>query len=132
MSYRSSGTATLPTGFLGLLILMLVALMTAPAAARSNPDDAQCLGLEATILGTDGNDVIEGTAGDDVIVGFKGNDVINGLEGNDTICGKEGDDVLSGGPGADSFMGGQGDDHVFGDDGDDDLSFTEAPGPGDP
>jgi Ca2+-binding RTX toxin-like protein len=71
---------------LALSILLLVGPMT-PAVAQSSPAQAECLGLEATILGTDGDDVIDGTAGNDVIVGFDGDDVINGLEGDDTICG---------------------------------------------
>ncbi len=40
-----------------------------------------CDGLPATIVGTDGADVLEGTDGDDVIVGLRGHDLIRGLAG---------------------------------------------------
>jgi len=89
-----------------------------------------CLGMPATIAGTDGNDSLEGTEGDDVIQGGAGNDRIDGNGGNDVICGGtgndiilggDGDDVLSGGPGNDMVKGGSGNDRLSGDNHDDVL-----------
>lgn len=62
-------------------------------------------GLEITVNGTDGDDVLTGTSG---------RDVIDGRGGNDTIDGLAGDDVLCGGPGMDTVSGGEGDDLVDG------------------
>ncbi|CAG0992925.1 hypothetical protein GPROT1_03181, partial [Gammaproteobacteria bacterium] len=67
-----------------------------------------CFGLPATVIGTDGNDVLNGSPRDDVIVGLGGNDVINGLGGNDVICGGDGNDILAGGAGNDRLDAGAG------------------------
>ena len=48
----------------------------------------RCHKLNATIVGTPGNDVIIGTPGNDVIVGLGGDDVIRGRGGRDVICGR--------------------------------------------
>ena len=77
-------------------------------------DAADC---EVTIVGTNGDDVIDGTNGNDVITGLGGNDVIRGADGEDVICGGPGDDELvsedatstvdmDGGHGGDSCVGG--------------------------
>jgi Tol biopolymer transport system component len=55
-----------------------------------------CDGYPASIVGTEGDDILVGTTGDDVIVGLGGNDTIQGLEGNDRICGDSGNDKLFG------------------------------------
>jgi Ca2+-binding RTX toxin-like protein len=68
-----------------------------------------CQGLEPTILGTDGPDVIVGTAGRDVIHGFGGDDLIYGVDGDDVICGDEGTIVPFGE--VDRFSGGRDGDH---------------------
>jgi Ca2+-binding RTX toxin-like protein len=79
-----------------------------------------CDGQEATIVGTDGDDVMTGTTGNDVIVGLKGGDNLSGHGGNDRLFGQQGKDVLDGGVGGccarpandgDDFLsGGQGHD----------------------
>jgi hypothetical protein len=76
-----------------------------------------CEGHEATIVGTNGDDIIWGTAGDDVIVGLDGNDIIRGLEGNDVLCGDNGRDRLFGGFGSDELYGGKKNDILKGDQG---------------
>nr|WP_281379891.1 calcium-binding protein [Nocardioides ginsengisegetis] len=80
---------------------------------------ATCDGLTATIVGSDGPDMIVGTAGDDVIAGLGGGDAIDGLAGDDVICGDDGADQLRGGPGADRLLGGledsDPDEHLGGD-----------------
>lgn len=80
-----------------------------------------CRGLDATVVGTDGDDEIHGTDGDDVIVGLGGNDTIDGLGGNDVICGGDGEDVLRGGSGDDVLDGGVGGDVLRGGLGNDEL-----------
>ena len=86
------------------------------------PDgDFICMGLIATIVGTEGPDVINGTNGADVIVGLRGDDVINGLGGDDVICGELGLDQLSGGDGNDMLFGGNANDVLSGDGGSDML-----------
>ena len=70
---------------------LLVMGVTSSAASNTWPT---CLGEPATIVGTDGNDMIAGTDGDDVIVGLGGDDVIRsgGSSDTDLICGGDGND----------------------------------------
>ncbi len=72
------------------------------------PTVLTCQGRRATLVGTEGNDVLRGTARRDVIHGLGGNDKIRGLGGNDVLCGGEGRDQLRGGPGKDRLEGGPG------------------------
>ena len=74
-----------------------------------------CNGLDATIIGTAGDDELRGTSGDDVILGLGGNDRILGGDGNDTICGGDGDDDLYGESGDDNLIGDAGNDVMTGD-----------------
>jgi uncharacterized repeat protein (TIGR01451 family) len=87
-----------------------------------------CAGLEATIVGTPGDDTISGTKGRDVIVAGAGVDSIRGIGGPDVVCanggrdavrGGGGDDVLKGGAGADRLTGGLGNDALVAGRGDD-------------
>lgn len=87
-----------------------------------DPTPHTCAGIEATIVGTDGDDIIMGTTGNDVIVGLGGNDTIRGLDGNDVICGGDGNDVLFGGNGDDRLFGEAGNDVLIGEAGVDTLS----------
>ncbi|MGI9610768.1 MAG: calcium-binding protein, partial [Acidimicrobiia bacterium] len=81
---------------------------TFPGIASDHPVDAECNGLQATIVGTPGDDILFGTSGDDVIVGRGGDDHIYGRKGDDTICGKSGKDRIYPGGGADYVDGGAG------------------------
>ena len=63
-----------------------------------------CNGLNVTILGTNGPDLINGTEKPDIIHGLGGNDFIDGKGGNDTICGGGGTDTLIGGAGNDTLL----------------------------
>ena len=87
---------------------------SAPAAEAAS-DAETCHGKAATIVGTNGHDVLIGTPGDDVIVGLRGWDVLRGAGGEDTICGGRGSDHVYGGTGAD-WLDGQGDGLLFGED----------------
>lgn len=89
------------------------------AAAATNGPVPTCHGKPATIVGTEGNDVIQGTEGRDVIWGGGGDDTIDGGLGSDVICGGPGNDVIHGGRGNDLVDGGPGEDRVMGDLGDD-------------
>jgi uncharacterized repeat protein (TIGR01451 family) len=68
----------------------------------------RCGGKPATILGTQGDDVITGTEQRDVISALGGNDSVNSLGGKDAICGKSGNDKLTGKGDADLVKGGGG------------------------
>lgn len=74
-----------------------------------------------TIIGTEGDDILEGTTGNDVICGMGGDDHIDGKRGNDVIYGGSGDDILYGRDGDDIIYGGSGDDLILGHRGDDVL-----------
>ena len=98
-----------------------------------------------TLLGGDGNDVLDGgldndsllgEAGTDSLVGGHGDDVLDGGADNDTLFGGDGSDTLLGGTGddvldgdnafstgaADLISGGDGNDEIIGDVGNDTLS----------
>jgi hypothetical protein len=114
-----------------LLGLMLVAAViaaaagTTPAAATATTDYT-CGGADATIVGTDGDDVLTGTTGPDVIVGLGGKDEIRGLGGDDIICGGDGADRIFGGGGSDDLRGGGGPDEIDGGAGADSLSGSRG------
>jgi Ca2+-binding RTX toxin-like protein len=77
-------------------------------------DSVSCHGKTATLVGTNGPDVIHGTKGRDVIVGLGGNDKLIGLGGKDVICGGEGKDKLMGGASRDKLYGDAGKDRLIG------------------
>ena len=108
-----------------LLGLSLIALAT--TASPVSAETVTCNGLEATIVGTAGNDVLVGTNKADVIAGLGGNDTVEGGNGADVICGGAGNDVIGGGNGVDWITGGDGDDIITAGNGDD----TVLGGPGD-
>lgn len=76
----------------------------------------------ATIMGTDGNDVLWGALEDDTIFGLSGNDAVLGDGGNDVLYGNQGQDMLYGHLGNDILYGGKDNDMLSGDLGDDLLS----------
>lgn len=132
--------ALLTSGMLGL------SAMHAPAWAQEQA--ATCFGSKATIVGTDGDDVLIGTSENDYIVGLGGNDVIDGAGGYaDRVCGGDGDDELTdadgagldGGDGADILsLTGSATAKMIGGPGDDILRTSTSsccahiwPGPGD-
>lgn len=125
------GTTTVPTPTTTAPPPSSVPVDPAPVISVPPDDEFHCNGFPATIVGTEGDDIIFGTNRRDVIVGLGGNDVIYGEIGPDIICGGEGDDelrggrdndYLSGGPGNDVIRGGRHNDIVFGDD-DNDIIF---------
>lgn len=98
-----------------MAVVALCAAVLALGAGTSQEGAApRCGGLEATIVGTGGPDVLRGTPGRDVIWGGPGDDLILGLDGHDVICGGSGDDVIFGGVGVDRIYGAPGDDEIHG------------------
>jgi len=90
-----------------LLTAALTGLAPLPTAeATPPPPTPTCHGERATIVGTDGDDVLRGTDDQDVVVGLEGEDRLVGLGGDDVLCGGPGADVLEGGPGDDLLLGG--------------------------
>jgi Ca2+-binding RTX toxin-like protein len=89
---------------------------TTPTGPITGPSGAPvtCKGVNATIVGTDGNDVRTASPGKDVIAGLGGSDTLSGLAGNDVICGGAGKDNLMGGKGKDSLLGQKGKDALKG------------------
>lgn len=96
---------------------LLFALALVQIAVPSAYAAATCLGLEATIVGSGGDDVLIGTDNRDVIVAFGGDDYIDAGGGDDVICAGAGNDVVVGGGGNDTVHGQSGDDNLFGDHG---------------
>jgi Ca2+-binding RTX toxin-like protein len=97
--------------------------------AGEEEEDPRCHGRRATIVGTDGADVLHGTPSRDVIWAGGGDDEAFGSLGNDLVCGGPGDDLVHGGRGNDVVDGGPGTDRVVGDLGDDKV--VGGPGEGD-
>jgi RTX calcium-binding nonapeptide repeat (4 copies) len=89
---------------------------TTPTGPITGPGGAPvtCKGLNATIVGTAGNDVRTGSLGRDVIAGLGGNDTLSGIAGSDVICGGPGKDLLKGGKGKDTLLGQKGKDALKG------------------
>ncbi len=112
-------------------VLALLAAAFAGSAGADTPEEPpRCHGRRATVVGTEGADVLHGTPHRDVIWAGAGDDVVYGELGNDLICGGPGSDVLHGGRGNDVVDGGGGDgDVVLGELGDDKL--LGGPGNGD-
>jgi Ca2+-binding RTX toxin-like protein len=113
------------------LAAAVLALGAAIASAAKEAEEVpRCHGRRATIVGTEGDDIIHGTPRRDVIWGGGGDDTIYGSLGNDLICGGPGSDLIHGGRGNDVVDGGAGSyDRVIGDLGDDKV--LGGPGNGD-
>ena len=97
-------------GFVVALISTVLALTAAPVGAQVQT----CNGLQATIVGTPGDDTLLGTPGDDVIVALGGNDLVTGGDGDDTICLGDGNDRAIGQKGEDTIFGEAGNDLMTG------------------
>ena len=96
------------------LLMMLFVLFTSVLISqdRSNAATPDC--DEPTLVGTEGDDVLEGTAERDIISGLGGADLIKGGDGFDVLCGDDGNDVIRGGAGYDILYGGADNDELYG------------------
>ncbi len=121
ITYEACGYMNIFMRLSKLIILLFLSLAVSALYADSVFAQPKCNGLEATIIGTPADDMIDGTPGPDVIVGLAGNDVIRGLGGDDTICGGLGNDLIIGGAGNDQLFGGPGADTLRGKTGNDTL-----------
>lgn len=72
----------------------------------------QCNGTLATIIGSEGDDVLVGTPGNDVFFAAGGNDILNGRGGDDILCAGHGDDFIDSGEGNNSIFAGPGNDTI--------------------
>lgn len=103
-------------GPLGALLIALGGLWLVPAEADEVPT---CFGVPATVVGTDGPDILAGSdEQSDVIWGGGGDDV---LDGGDFYGSDDFPDLVCGGPGDDRVLGSAGDDELGGGAGDDFL-----------
>ena len=66
-----------------------------------------------TLMGKQGNDIVNGNNGDDALFGSKGRDQLYGSNGDDYLSGGSSDDILGGGSGADIFALSAGDDLII-------------------
>jgi Ca2+-binding RTX toxin-like protein len=104
--------------------ILMLGILAAPAAAAR----PRCFGERATIVGTNGSEVIVGTPKRDVIVALGGADTVRGGKGGDLICAGTGDDTVQGGRGVELIFGGAGNDALYGNRG----GFNQVvPGAGD-
>jgi Ca2+-binding RTX toxin-like protein len=78
-----------------LVVALLVALLPAEAGGIQR---WFCKRVAATIVGTEGDDVIIGTPGRDIIHGLGGADEIRSRGGNDVVCAGAGRDVVYAAP----------------------------------
>jgi RTX calcium-binding nonapeptide repeat (4 copies) len=95
------------TAVVGLTALLAVAAMVGAERAEAA---ATCAGQKATVVGTNGANVLLGTNQADVIVARGGNDTIKGKGGADLICAGDGNDYVDGGPVHDVVRGDAGHD----------------------
>jgi RTX calcium-binding nonapeptide repeat (4 copies) len=86
-----------------LLIFAFICSLMLPTTGAAQ-DVVRCDGHRATIVGTEGKDLLVGTPGRDLIQALGGNDTIRALRGNDSICGGVGRDVIYAGPGRDRIL----------------------------
>jgi Ca2+-binding RTX toxin-like protein len=123
--------------FAAAAVLVALALLAGRAGAAPRVGTT-CFGQPATIVGTDGDDVLRGTPGNDVIVAGDGSDIVLASGGDDLVCGEGGDDFLfgqdgndqlDGGTGQDAYVPGLGDDKIVDSDGDSLIGFLDATGP---
>ncbi|MDQ4024539.1 MAG: calcium-binding protein [Actinomycetota bacterium] len=103
-----------PLILLAIAASLLPNVLIVPGHASHDGQRLRCFGRRATIVGTDGDDVVIGSRGDDVIVALDGSDEVYGLGGRDVICSGAGEDVADGGAGFDLVAGGNDADEVFG------------------
>jgi uncharacterized secreted protein with C-terminal beta-propeller domain len=77
-------------------------------------DLSKLSGIDVSVLGGAGNDIIIGSQGNDYIVGGDGDDILLGAAGDDFMLGGAGRDQIKGHSGHDHIQGGQGSDRLDG------------------
>src|SRR2546429_165385 len=79
------------------LVTVAVAVSALGAASSRAAADTTCMGEQATMVGTDGNDSLNGSAAPDVIAGLGGDDIVAARGGSDVVLADPGNDSLDGG-----------------------------------
>ena len=79
-----------------------------------------------TLLGNDGNNILNAGIGNDTLIGGLGNDALNGDEGDDGLDGGVGNDILTAGIGNDTLVGGAGNDMLDGGFGADNMTGNDG------
>ncbi len=97
-----------------VLCIGICAAVMAGSVASSAAAAPKCHGFEATIVGSESNDLLFGGPTRDVIVAGPGADLIYADRGNDIICAGRGDDAVQGNPGSDRIFGNRGRDVISG------------------
>jgi Ca2+-binding RTX toxin-like protein len=115
------------TVLLACTAAMAVALMSAAVASQAQ-EIPSCFGVPATIVGTEGDDVIDGTTQADVIVGLGGSDFIKGRAGGDRICGGPNPEPNPPEVWPEQLFGDRGNDRISGGDGMDDIHGNNSNG----
>ena len=92
--------------------LLVEEKITTPGSGDPDPGDDVCASASPTIVGTEGDDVLNGGSGTQAIFGLGGNDIIDAGSGSDIVCGGDGDDQIIGGTGVDTLVGGEGIDNI--------------------
>lgn len=72
------------------------------------------INVPATILGGDGDDILQGAGGMNNLDGGNGKDILYGGSNNDILTGGDGDDQIHGDSGNDTINGDDGDDIIYG------------------
>src|SRR5262245_10199403 len=101
---------------MGLVAATLGAVSVLAATGSSGASPAViCLGWDATVVGTEGDDVIRVGSGGDIVAGLGGNDTILGSDvESSTVCGGDGNDTRVAGKAAMAVSGDAGDDRMDG------------------
>ena len=91
----------------GRTVFVILSFVVAITSVQAGAAEEECLGARPTISWDDpgvGRTIV-GTDGDDVIQGGGAEEFIRGAGGEDVICGGNGGDLIEGGPGADTLLG---------------------------
>jgi Ca2+-binding RTX toxin-like protein len=105
---RRTGALAASAALIASLTLVALAVTTIAAQPISRGGGALCRSEVATILGTDGADVIVALGSADTIRSIQGADIVCAGAGNDRVHGGKGPDELEGGNAADALAGGKG------------------------
>lgn len=87
----------------------------------ANELDASGSKLLVTLIGSNGNDILQGGSRSDLLDGGDGSDTLIGSAGHDSLRGGLANDLVVGGAGNDCLFGDAGEDTLFGDSGNDQL-----------
>jgi hypothetical protein len=122
-AHTAHGDTLGPCGTLGVFAAPTIVATPADTAAVPTTGDVvlEVKGLDGTLEGGSGNQILAGSTGDDKITGGKGSQIILGGGGNDKITAGKGSQLLLGGKGDDELKAGKGHDLLDGGPGNDKI-----------